>query len=83
LAPQYHDALREVRSMRTRHQDSLRDRASPRLKTDVRQRGGTSTRKRRLAAEADRFPDPAATYLADSWTSNIDGLAETIRALVD
>ena len=42
------------------------------------------TRMRRLvAAEADRFPDTAATYLADSWTSNINALAETIRALAD
>jgi TetR/AcrR family transcriptional regulator, mexJK operon transcriptional repressor len=40
------------------------------------------TRMRRLvAAESDRFPDTAATYLADSWTSNIDALAETIRDL--
>jgi AcrR family transcriptional regulator len=40
------------------------------------------TRMRRLvAAESDRFPDTAATYLADSWTSNINALAATIGEL--
>jgi TetR/AcrR family transcriptional regulator, mexJK operon transcriptional repressor len=40
------------------------------------------TRMRRLvAAESDRFPHTAAAYLADSWTSNINALAETIREL--
>jgi TetR/AcrR family transcriptional regulator, mexJK operon transcriptional repressor len=40
------------------------------------------TRMRRLvAAESDRFPDTAATYLADSWTSNINALAATIGDL--
>lgn len=40
------------------------------------------TRMRRLVtAESDRFPDMAVTYLADSWTSNINALAETISDL--
>ncbi|MFZ1490917.1 MAG: TetR/AcrR family transcriptional regulator C-terminal domain-containing protein [Ilumatobacteraceae bacterium] len=40
------------------------------------------TRMRRLvAAESDRFPDTAAAYLADSWTSNINALAATIGEL--
>ncbi len=41
LAPQFHDALRELRRMRTRHQDSVRERASARLKLGVCQRGGS------------------------------------------
>lgn len=40
-------------------------------------------RMRRLgAAESDRFPETAAMYLADSWTSNTNGLADTIADLV-
>jgi TetR/AcrR family transcriptional regulator, mexJK operon transcriptional repressor len=34
--------------------------------------------RRLVAAESDRFPETAATYLADSWTSNINALADTI-----
>jgi TetR/AcrR family transcriptional repressor of mexJK operon len=37
--------------------------------------------RRLVAAESDRFPDTAAAYLADSWTSNISALAETIAKL--
>ncbi len=37
--------------------------------------------RRLVAAEADRFPDTAAVYLADSWTSNIEALADTMAAL--
>ncbi len=40
------------------------------------------TRMRRLvAAESDRFPETAATYLADSWTRNITALAQAISEL--
>lgn len=37
--------------------------------------------RRLVAAEADRFPETAATYLADSWTANIAALADTIATL--
>ena len=37
--------------------------------------------RRLVAAESDRFPGTAAAYLADSWTSNIAALADTIAAL--
>lgn len=39
--------------------------------------------RRLVAAEADRFPDTAAQYLADSWTSNIAALGDTIAELAD
>ena len=38
--------------------------------------------RRLVAAESERFPETAATYLADSWTSNINALADTIAELV-
>ena len=38
--------------------------------------------RRLVTAESDRFPETAATYLADSWTSNINALADTIADLV-
>ena len=37
--------------------------------------------RRLVAAESDRFPDTAAAYLADSWTSNINALADTLAEL--
>jgi TetR/AcrR family transcriptional regulator, mexJK operon transcriptional repressor len=37
--------------------------------------------RRLVAAESDRFPETAASYLADSWTSNINALADAIREL--
>lgn len=37
--------------------------------------------RRLVAAESDRFPETAATYLADSWTSNIKALADAITDL--
>jgi AcrR family transcriptional regulator len=37
--------------------------------------------RRLVAAESDRFPETAQAYLADSWTSNIAALADTIAAL--
>ena len=37
--------------------------------------------RRLVAAESDRFPETAAAYLADSWTSNINVLAEVIAEL--
>jgi TetR/AcrR family transcriptional regulator, mexJK operon transcriptional repressor len=37
--------------------------------------------RRLVAAESDRFPDTAAVYLVDSWTSNIAALAETMARL--
>jgi TetR/AcrR family transcriptional regulator, mexJK operon transcriptional repressor len=37
--------------------------------------------RRLVAAESDRFPETAATYLADSWTRNINALADTITDL--
>ena len=37
--------------------------------------------RRLVAAESDRFPDTAATYLADSWTSNINALVDTLPDL--
>jgi TetR/AcrR family transcriptional regulator, mexJK operon transcriptional repressor len=37
--------------------------------------------RRLVAAESDRFPETAASYLADSWTSNINALADAIRDL--
>lgn len=37
--------------------------------------------RRLVAAESDRFPETAATYLADGWTSNINALAGTITEL--
>ncbi len=40
-----------------------------------------SRMRRLVAAEADRFPDTAAGYLADSWTRNINSLADTIAEL--
>lgn len=39
--------------------------------------------RRLVAAEADRFPETAATYLADSWTRNINALAETLANLTN
>ena len=37
--------------------------------------------RRLVAAESDRFPETAAAYLADSWTSNINALADAITTL--
>ncbi len=37
--------------------------------------------RRLVASESERFAETAATYLADSWTSNIRALAETIATL--
>ena len=37
--------------------------------------------RRLVAAESDRFPETAGGYLADSWTSNIAALADTIAEL--
>ncbi len=37
--------------------------------------------RRLVAAESNRFPETAAAYLADSWTSNINALADTIADL--
>lgn len=37
--------------------------------------------RRLVAAEADRCPETAATYLAESWTRNITALAATISEL--
>lgn len=37
--------------------------------------------RRRVAAESDRFPETAASYFADSWTSNINSLADAISDL--
>ena len=37
--------------------------------------------RRLVSAEADRFPETAAAYIADSWTSNINALADTIANL--
>lgn len=38
--------------------------------------------RRLVAAESDRFPETAATYLADSWDSNISALGDAIAELV-
>ena len=40
-----------------------------------------SRMRRLVAAEADRCPETAATYLAESWTRNITALADTISEL--
>ena len=37
--------------------------------------------RRLVAAESDRFTDAAAGYLADSWNSNINALADTLGVL--
>lgn len=37
--------------------------------------------RRLVAAESERFAETAASYLADSWTSNIAALADTIAEL--
>ncbi len=37
--------------------------------------------RRLVAAESDRFPETAAMYLADSWTRNINALADAIGDL--
>ena len=37
--------------------------------------------RRLVAAEADRFPDVAAQYVADSWDRNIVALADTLAEL--
>jgi TetR/AcrR family transcriptional regulator, mexJK operon transcriptional repressor len=37
--------------------------------------------RRLVAAESDRFPETAATYLADSWTRNLAALADAIADL--
>ncbi|MGH9132747.1 MAG: TetR/AcrR family transcriptional regulator C-terminal domain-containing protein [Ilumatobacteraceae bacterium] len=37
--------------------------------------------RRLVAAEADRFPQVAARYLADSWTKNLAALGDTIAEL--
>lgn len=37
--------------------------------------------RRLVAAEADRFPDVAAQYVADSWDRNIAALADTLAEL--
>ncbi len=38
--------------------------------------------RRLVAAESDRFPETAAMYLAESWTRNINALADTITDLI-
>lgn len=37
--------------------------------------------RRLVAAESDCFPEAAASYLANSWTSNIAALSDTIAEL--
>jgi TetR/AcrR family transcriptional regulator, mexJK operon transcriptional repressor len=37
--------------------------------------------RRLVAAESDRFPETAARYLAESWTSNINALADAMTDL--
>ena len=37
--------------------------------------------RRLVTSEAERHPDIAATYLAESWERNIDALADAFRAL--
>lgn len=39
--------------------------------------------RRLVAAESDRFPEAAAAYLADSWNSNINALADTLGVLAE